>query len=336
MELLTLDKLPAHVLEKLDLQSAHRASAVIIAAEKFGLFRKLSGKKLTSGEIGKRTGIHANYRDFFLGTLVGLGMLWKKDGRFSNTKLAEKYFVKIRSEEWTRCYSAEMIAELESFSCLMQVLESGKSSDQISATKSEDYVEAMKKDPKRARDFTYMLYYYHQPHAGRLADMVDLSRCKQLLDIGGGSGVMTIALAKKYRGFKATILDIEPVCRTARKIIRNNQLQDRIDTQTGDIFEDIPDGYDHILTSDIGTPLYELLDHIYPRLPSGGKLIMADIFFSDDLTAPLERLFWKLISTDRRVYPIGKFITKLRKLGFKSIKKRKVYEDMWLLSAVKK
>lgn len=336
MELLTLDKLPVHVLEKLDIQSAHRASAVIIAAEKFELFRKLSGRKLTSAEIGKRIGIHANYRDFFLGALVGLGMLRKKEGRFSNTKLAEKYFVKIRSEEWTRCYSAEMTAELESFSCIVQVLESGKSSDQIRSAKSEDYVEAMKKDPKRARDFTYMLYYYHQPYARELANMVDLSGCRRLLDVGGGSGVMTIALAKKFREFKATILDIEPVCQTANEIIRKNGLENRIDTKAGDIFTDIPEGYDHILTSDIGTRLYELLDHIHARLPAGGKLILADIFFSDDLTAPLERLFWKLISTDRRVYPIGKFITKLRTLSFKSIKKRKVYRNMWLLSAIKK
>ena len=83
----------------------------------------------------------------------------------------------------------------------------------------------------------------------------NISICRErraLLDVGGGSGVMSIALAKKNPQLRATILDIEPVCKVAAGIIRRAGLGKRVRTLAGNIHDRLPAGYDVIMMCDIG------------------------------------------------------------------------------------
>ena len=56
------------------------------------------------------------------------------------------------------------------------------------------YLAEMEKDPEVARRFTRMLYEIHQPLAKELAGYLDLSGVDRLLDLGGGSGIISLAL----------------------------------------------------------------------------------------------------------------------------------------------
>jgi acetylserotonin N-methyltransferase len=331
----TLDKLPKKVLAKIDLQRAFAISRVVVAAEKFQLFRKLHGRKLSAAAIGRKIGVRGWRIESFLAALVSIGLLKKTGNLYSNTVLAEKYYVRGRSIYWTSLFSEECRREYKAFSVLEEMLTTEKSYASILGIQSGDYIKKMKDDPQWANDFTHMLYYYHLPHAKALAEYLDLSDHSSVLDVGGGSGVMSIPLVRKYKHLQACVMDIEPVVNVAKKIIRKEKLQKRIDTMAGDMRKRIPGGYDVIMFCDAEIGGGSTLKLAYESLPEGGLVVLCEDFSSDDWTTPLYRLMWQLRSNSFWLKNKNQMVAMLKECGFKALKSRLIYEDTWLITGRK-
>jgi hypothetical protein len=107
MRELTLDRLPGRTLAQLDLEAVFVASRSVIAAEGFLLFRRLHGWEPSATAGGRRLGIHPRYCESFLDSLVFLGLLRKRRGRYRNSPLAERHYVRGRSVHWSRFWSGE-------------------------------------------------------------------------------------------------------------------------------------------------------------------------------------------------------------------------------------
>ncbi|UCC81199.1 MAG: methyltransferase [Candidatus Zixiibacteriota bacterium] len=331
----TLDKLPKKVLAKIDLQRAFAISRCVVAAEKLQVFRKLHGKKLSAMAIGRMIGIRGWRIEAFLAALVSIGLLKKTGKTYSNSALADKYYVRKRSIYWTKLFSEECRKDYRAFSVLEDMLTTERSYASILGIKSGNYIKEMEKNPQWAHDFTHMLYYYHLPHAKALADNLDLSDYSSVLDAGGGSGVMSIALARKFKHIKACVMDIELVVKVTKKIIRREKLTGRIDTLIGDHDKHIPDGYDVIMYCDAEIGDGRTLKLAYESLPEGGLVVLCEDYSSDDLTTPLYRLMWQLRSNSFWLKKKSQMVTMLRDYGFKAVKGRRIYGDTWLITGCK-
>ena len=146
---------------------------------------------------------------------------------------------------------------------------------------------------------------------------------------------MSMALARKYKHIKATVLDIEPVIQVTKKIIRREKLSARIDTCVGDMNEHFPDGYDVIMFCDVDSSSIDLLKRTFDSLPGGGMVVLVDSFFSADWTGPLYRLMWQLRSRDLWLVKRRQIVDRLRQVGFKAATSRRIYEDIWLITGRK-
>ena len=332
---LTLDKLPKKILARIDLQTAFMISRCVVAAEKLQVFRKLHGKKLSAPAIGRMIGIRGWRIEAFLAALVSVGLLKKTDKLYSNTALTDKYYVRERSIFCTRRFSEECRREYQAFSVLEEMLTTEKSYASILGIESRDYVEEMKRNPQWAHDFTHMLYHYHLPHAKALAQNLDLSNYRSVLDVGGGSGVMSIALVRRYKHLKACVLDIEPVVHVAKKIIRRERLTRRIDTVIGDMTKHIPEGCDVVMFCDAELGGIDTLQMACDSLPPGGLVVLVEDYSSDDWTVPLYRLMWQLRSNSLWLRTWRQMRVMLRKSGFKAITSRRIYKDTWLITGRK-
>ena len=109
--------------------------------------------------------------------------------------------------------------------------------------------------------------------ASILAKNLDLSGYQSLLDVGGGSGVMSIALARAHPHLTACILDFEFVCAAAKTIIRRERMSRRVDTLVGNMDKAIPSGCDVILLWDIGHIDTRVLRMAYESLSDGGMIV---------------------------------------------------------------
>ena len=335
MERLTLDKVPKQSLSQIDIETAFMVSRLIVAAERIQVFRLLHGEQMKADAIGRGLKIHKNHLEPFLNVLVALGLLRKANGRYWNSRLATKYFIKERSIYWTRQYSKECARAYEALTVLEEALRSGKGCRAIKDPQAPSYVESMKRDPNQARDFTQMLLHYHRDDAKALADYLDLSDREAVLDVGGGSGVMSIALAKRHRHLRACILDIGPVCEIAAENIHQAGLSGRVTTQAGDIHNSLPKGYDVIMFCDVGSLPKTMLQNAFRALPANGLVVLVDRYLSRDATQPLDRIAAHFISSSFGLATWPDMVDELTACGFTSVKARNVYRDLWFITAIK-
>jgi len=335
MEIPTLDKFPPSALAAIDIQRAFIVSRVIIAAERLQLFRALDGRRLTAEDLGAAVHIHSRYREVFFNSLVSLGLLRKTRENYSLTPLARKYFIRERSIYWTRQYSKECVQAYDALTVLEKALATGRSCASIKGFDKISYTESMQRDPRHAEDFTQMLFHYHHDDAEALAGYLDLSHHRAVLDVGGGSGVMSIALARRNPHLRASVLDLVAVCRVAAGNIRRAGLARRIRTLAGDIREPLPTGYDVIMFCDIGAIPPQLLRNAYRALPPGGLVVAVDRHLSADRTRPLDRIVASLIGSTFPMTTRAEMVAALELRGFQRVKARNVYRDLWFITGVK-
>ncbi len=193
----------------------------------------------------------------------------------------------------------------------------------------------MTRDRREAEDFTQMLFYLHQDDARALANYLDLSTHRAVLDVGGGSGVMSITLVNKNPHLNACILDIAPVCEIAAKNVKRARLSGRIRTLAGDIRQSLPRGFDVVLFCDIGAVSMQHLRNAYHCLPAKGLLVLADRYLTDDGTKPLDRLVEHFVGSSFGTATRGDMVQAVKSCGFQAVRARKAYRDLWFITGTK-
>jgi len=113
-----------------------------------------------------------------------------------------------------------------------------------------------------------------------------------LLDVGGGSGIYSIACLRRNPQLQATVFDRQEVLKVASEFALQYGVSDRLHLAPGDMFADPIPSADRILLSNIlhdwDVPeCQQLVSRCAAALPSGGQLIIHDVFLSDYHDGPL-------------------------------------------------
>ncbi len=156
-----------------------------------------------------------------------------------------------------------------------------------------------------------------------------------MLDVGGGSGVTSIALARRNPHLRSCVLDIAHVCAVAQRNIDAARLGSRVTTRAGDIRDPLPPGHDVVMFCDVGVLPARRLRQAFHALPPGGLVVLADRYFSEDGTEPLDRLVHQLLHTSFPAATHREMAGAQRSCGFVKVVARNVYRDVWFLTGVK-
>ncbi len=186
-----------------------------------------------------------------------------------------------------------------------------------------DWHQAME-DETFARHFTAAMDCRGLFLAQGLADKLDLSGQRRLLDIGAGSGIYACALAAANPHLRCVALEQTPVDRIARTLIAERGLAEQVEVAAGNMFEGLPAGCDAHLFSNVlhDWGLEEaraLLRRSYEALPTGGLLIIHDAFINEAKDGPLHVAEYSCLlmhSTQGKCYSIGEYAALLREAGF--------------------
>ncbi|MBN1550901.1 methyltransferase [bacterium] len=188
-----------------------------------------------------------------------------------------------------------------------------------------DYFEMMRHEPEYARGFTRMLYEIHRPLANEVATMTAMSGATNILDLGGGSGVMSLAFLDRCPTLRAIVVDIDSVCAVGQDIARERGLSDRITYQTLDYIRDtLPKGFDRVLYCDAGPYTVDMFKKIREALVPNGRLIMVDQFSPAPGIAPAPLMTWAFLGSLQNPASTGfstaaSVISRLEKAGFREI-----------------
>jgi ubiquinone/menaquinone biosynthesis C-methylase UbiE len=125
-----------------------------------------------------------------------------------------------------------------------------------------------------------------------IASEYDASFAHCLLDIGGGSGVYSIAFLQANPGLRAVIFDLDQVIPLSKEFITRQGLQDRVQFVAGDFYaHELPSGCDLALLSAIihqnsRQENRELFSKIYRALEPGGRILIRDHIMDETRTQP--------------------------------------------------
>jgi predicted O-methyltransferase YrrM len=152
---------------------------------------------------------------------------------------------------------------------------------------------------------------------------IPVDRERVLLDVGGGTGLYSIALLANHPRLRAIVLDRPEVLQIAEEYARNYGVADRLTCLPGDMFSTPLPQADYLLLSNIlhdwDVPdCRRLVNAGSQALAPGGQLWIHDVFLNDELDGPLPIALYSaaLFSiTEGRAYSGAEYRTWLNEAG---------------------
>jgi predicted O-methyltransferase YrrM len=280
--------------EILELLDRPLESAAVGAALELGLFWQLQTQARSAAVIGDGYGIPHGRCEAWLAVLVGAGLVEASSAGYRPTAAARAAILDTHSRETWRMLAQEARERLAKVRDLPAGL---KAAPPARPPRVDEYVLAMAEDPDRARRFTRMLFELHQGLADQVAASLDLAGVRRLMDLGGGSGVVAMALARRWPDLSITVLDIANVCNAGRELVETAKLADRVFFRPADFLrDDLPAGFDTALECDVGAYSRELFERIRTALAPGGRFIVVDRLAHPDAADP-SRAAWAMVRT---------------------------------------
>lgn len=108
------------------------------------------------------------------------------------------------------------------------------------------------------------------------------SEARQMLDLGGGHGLYSIALCKLHPQLRSIVLDLDPVRKYTEQSIRKHQMEEQVSFQDCDILQQtIPGDSDiallfNVIHSIEGPGNLQLFKKVFRALNPGGQLVVLD------------------------------------------------------------
>jgi cyclopropane fatty-acyl-phospholipid synthase-like methyltransferase len=164
-----------------------------------------------------------------------------------------------------------------------------------------------------------------------------------VLDIGGGTGSWSIALAAADPNLTAMVFELADVARVAREHLRATAYSDRIDVHVGDILaDDLPRGFDAFLLANLVhyfTPETNrsILQRVRAAAEPGARLLLADFWTDPTHTRPLAAALmageFAIHVDDGDVYSAEEGIAWLRETGWRYLDHRPLAGPMSVIVA---
>jgi len=277
----------------LELMDSGYTSAALGAAMEWGLFWLLEDQPMDVTGVAQALAIPQNRCGYWLQVLVKLGLLERVPNGYKPSSTARTAILNVYGQESWAHLAQEARERLPVVSNLPQHLSQSASALASQGLTPPDYIAQMSESPERARRFTRMLYEIHQPLAEVLVQSLDMSGVDRLMDLGGGSGVVSLALLRRYPQLTAVVVDIANVCAVGCEIAKENSMEDRITHYPAEFLHDeLPSGFDMVLECDINVYSEALFRKIWNALKPGGRLVIVDQFAPAEGVAPSSRLHW--------------------------------------------
>ncbi len=323
------------------IQSLSRAvhpSFAMLAGCQLGVFTALRDGSHTADQIAQALQVNTDRLRPLLYALVSAGLLIVEQEHFSNTEEANTFLAKDSPSFMGTVYDVwAMIWEAS-----MKTAESIRTGV-AQSRHLFDYAN------KSSEDMEKILRGVHGPSmadGSMLAQRYDFSACNTVVDVGGGSGGLVIALLQAIPHLSATVMELPNVAPVTRLFIDEAGMTDRIQVTPLDAVQTpLPGLYDSAVLSKVLQTLSAeecriVLKNIGQALNPGGMIFIIGTVLDDSRLTPVEmatvNLFFINVYDGGQAFTEAEHRTWLAEAGFENIERMVLPNQLSLITANKR
>lgn len=321
-----------------DMTIAFAISQTLYCCVQLDLFSHLSGRSLSLARLAEATGVDPRPLERLLIAAVSLGLLEWREGNYQNSRMAELCLVKGGPYYFGDMVHYYIAYWYEVFARAEEALR-----------KNQPVVMTHWQDPYQeevvARHATLAMENLSRAIGVMLAERLDLSGARRVLDVGGGSGAIARSLAERNPHLEAVILDQPSVLKVTREFIVSSPAAPRLQTWQVDFHrETLPPGFDLVILSNIihgfgASACRRLVGKTYDCLNPGGRVLVIDFYLDEGRGGPvfaaLFGLAASLLGRGARTYSRGEVRQWLEEAGFENIRSQELTRHTALVEGKK-
>ena len=303
------------------------------------IFDHLETRPLNLGQLAQLIGADLTNLERLLDALVGLELLSKEDGVYRNTPDASAYLVRSSPRTMTGyiLYSNSVLWKL--WNNLEGAVLEGSHRWKQTFDLDGPLFSSFFNTEDSMRTFIAGMHGFGVISSPSVVSAFDLSKYKKLVDLGGATGHLTMAVAARYPHMEAVVFDLPNVAKVAAEHCAGTRVQ----CVAGDFFTDeLPPADLYALgriLHDWSEPkIAVLLKKIVAALPEGGALLIAEKLLNEDKTKPVSATMQSLnmmICTEGRERSLAEYEQICLAAGFSRVEGRRTGQPVDAVLAVK-
>jgi len=315
----------------LDLIDSFRRSKTMFTAVALGVFDRLREQPCSAAGLAGRLQTDADAMERLLDGCVGLGLLTKQAGVYTNQPVADVYLCSAspHSMHGYVLYSDAVLFPM--WANLADAVREGTHRWKQTFDLDGPIFSHFFRTEDALRDFIQGMHGAGMVSSPRVVEAFDLSRFHRMVDLGGATGHLVIAACERYPALRGAVFDLGRVTAFAREEVAQSPAHARIEVLAGDFFEDdlpVADLYalGRVLHDWSDQKIATLLGIVYDKLPPQGALLIAEKLLDEDKSGPVPALMQSLnmlVITEGRERTAGEYGALLRQAGFARVEARR-------------
>ena len=311
-------------------RGSYGTELLVAAAAHMKVFEKLARGPMFHDDLRREIGLASRPASVLFTALRAMGLIVEAWGNLELSALAKDHLVAGQPFD-----VSDYLGLASQSSGVLEMLERLKTNKPAGAAAKEgtafifrEGIDSAMEQEASARRWTLSLAGRAKNVAPHLAAKLPLDGTKHLLDVGGGTGIYSIALLQRNPQLTATVLDGPEVLKVTAEMAAAYGVAERLTCLAGDMFKDALPSCDAVLLSNVlhdwDVPqCRNLLRRCSAAIPSGGKLLIHDVFLADTLDGPLPIALYSaalFTLTEGRAYSAAEYRAWLTECGLTSAK----------------
>jgi len=299
---------------------------VLNVAIEVGTFQALSSKPLTTDELAAEIAVDARALAMHLAALCADGFVEKRLDKWRATHLARTWLHPDAKGYWGGFLKSVDRNEVIT-GRLLTSLRTGKRPPEFTDERPAGWEQGTMPQEVAAGIASFMQAHSQAPALGA-ARMTQFAELECLMDVGCGSGVYGIEIARANPALRVVLMDLREVAFEAARYVEAAGVGDRVSTASVNMFEEEwPRGADGHFFSNVfhdwsDETNRKLARRSFDALPSGGRIFLNEILMDDDYTGPFQAAAFSLmmlIGTLGKQYSLAEFRDILESAGFADV-----------------
>ncbi len=261
---------------------------VLVAALRLRIFDHLDSS--TAQEVAAGLESHPRNTELFLNVLAGMGLIQKRDAKYSNTAQGLEFLVST-SPAYLGDFLLYMNDYREQFAMPFEdlVRQGPPPATGFDVGDASMWAES-------ARLTAAYQYSGEAQHIARIVSQLPrASTMQRMLDLGGGAGFYTMAIVEALPGMQGVVFEQPAVADVARQFIEDYDMQGRVTVIAGDYTtDDLQGPYDLVFASSTLNLVKPQLDELFTRvldvLTPGGVFMTHQDGIREERTTPADAI----------------------------------------------